>query len=62
MGRKNECQFSGSVIINGDGDVDGISLPANLTAKVGWFGLRDGGHLADEPGELLQWLVVITAP
>jgi len=36
--------------------------------QVGWFSLRVGGHLAlslhsaNEPGELSQWLAMMTAP
>jgi len=45
-------------------DVDGIAAyqrTHNFTSKVGWFGLRVGGHLAlslhssNELGELSQW-------
>ena len=39
-----------------------------LTAQVGWFGLRVGGHPAlslhssDELGELSQWLCAMVTP
>ena len=43
--------------------VDGSSQSfSGLTAQIGWFGLRVGGHQAlslhssNEPGELSQWL------
>jgi len=45
-------------------DVDGLTGQVS----VGWLGLSLGGHLAlslhssNEPGELSQWLAMMTAP
>jgi len=56
----------GGAIINGD-IVGADALSGGLTAKVGWP--RLWGYLAlslrgssNEPGELSQWLAMMTAP